>query len=408
MTEVRLPVGRPGRYAKYEKLQASLPDKMTKRPIYCDGIGLFRGSRGITAWIKIRMPHGGVYNGRTVPVGGAIEHKAGNRASWTWQQLETERDRIQGRADRGEPLEAVQAETFAAYAAGWLERRKHTLKGFSISKGHVHSALIPTFGKKALNAITVADVNRWIGKQSADLAPATVKRQLSTFNSIMNEAVREGCIEKNPSAHALRVKAGEERQRFVTEQEWQTILGTCERIEREQEEKREITPQRKRGWLRHYVAWANDSGMRRSEILALQWDNVREVDTDHTVIEVLNSKNGKSRYVSCTAEMNAILAALRNLPRGEGDNRLFPLSLTTLKRSLTALWKATGLNDVRLHDLRRRHATILVNKGFDVRTVAGRLGHTGTAMLAKHYAVDRGDKEAAAAFGRPLEVQANV
>ena len=41
----------------------------------------------------------------------------------------------------------------------------------------------------------------------------------------------------------------------------------------------------------------------------------------------------------------------------------------------------------------------LIGKGIDVRTVAGRLGHSGTAMLAKHYAVDRGDKEAAAAFG---------
>ncbi len=72
--------------------------------------------------------------------------------------------------------------------------------------------------------------------------------------------------------------------------------------------------------------------------------------------------------------------------------------MTTLKRSLTALWKATGLNDVRLHDLRRSHATILMSKGIDPRTIAGRLGHSGTAMLAKHYAVDRGDKEAAAAF----------
>lgn len=399
MAQARLPVGRPGRYAKYDELQASLPANMTKRAKYRDGIGLFRGSRGITVWIKIRLPHGGTYNGRTVPVGGSIEHKAGNRASWTWQQLEAERDRLQGRADRGEPLEAVQAETFAAYASGWLERRKHTLKGFGISNGHVKSALNPTFGKKALNAISVADVNRWIGRQSVDLAPATVKRQLSTFNSIMNEAVREGCIEKNPSAHALRVRAGDERQRFVTEQEWQTILATCERIEHAQESKKAITPQQKRGWLRHYVAWAYNSGMRRSEILALTWGNVREVDANHTVVEVLNSKNGKSRYVSCTAEMNVILAALRNLPREDGDDRLFPLSLTTLKRSLTALWKATGLQDVRLHDLRRSHATILVGKGFDVRTVAGRLGHTGTAMLAKHYAVDRGDREAAAAFG---------
>lgn len=398
MTDARRPVGRPGRYAKYEKLEASLPAKMTKRPVYCDGIGLFRGSRSNTVWIKIRLPHGGVYNGRTVPAGGSVEHKAGKRASWTWQQLEAERDRLQGLADRGEPLEAVQADTFGSYAVDWLERKKSTLKGFGVTKGHIMTALIPTFGKKALNAITVGDVNRWIGKQRATLAPATVQRQLSTFNAIMNDAVRNELIERNPATRADKIRGVEARQRFVTEQEWQTILATCERIERGQEDKREQAPQRIRGWLRHYVAWAYNSGMRRAEILALTWDNVRTVDAEHTVVEVLNSKNGKSRFVSCTAEMRSILEALEKLHRVEGDNRLFPVSMTTLKRALTALWKASGLKDVRLHDLRRSHATILINKGIDVRTVAGRLGHTGTAMLAKHYAVDRGDKEAAAAF----------
>lgn len=399
MAEIKRPIGRPGRYAKYEKLEASLPAKMTKRPVYCDGIGLFRGARSCTVWIKVRLPHGGIYNGRTVPHGGSIEHKAGNRASWTWQQLEVERDRLQGLADRNEPLESVQAETFTSYAAEWLDRKKNTLKGYGITKGHIRSSLVPTFGKKALDAITVADVNRWIGKQRAMLSPGTVQRQLSTFNAIMNDAVRNGQIERNPSAQADKIKGVEARQRFVTDQEWQTILATCDRIEQEQEERRELMPQEKRGWLRHFVVWAYNSGMRRSEILALQWGNVREVDADHTVVEVLNSKNGKSRYVTCTAEMRNILTALQDLPREDGDKRLFPLSLTTLKRALTSLWKETGLNDVRLHDLRRSHATILVSKGFDVRTVAGRLGHTGTAMLAKHYAVDRGDKEAAAAFG---------
>ena len=399
MAEVKRPIGRPGRYAKYEQLEASLPAVMTKRPAYCDGIGLFRGAKSFTVWIKVRLPHGGIYGDRSVPPGGSVEHKVGNRASWTWQQLEAERDRLQGLADRNEPLVQAQAETFATYAAGWLERRKPTLKGYGISNGHVKAALNPTFGKMALNVITVADVNRWIGKQSATLAPATVKRQLNTFNSIMNEAVKEGVIDANPSKHAKRLRAAEERQRFVTDKEWQVILETCDRIELEQEERRELMPQEKRGWLRHFVVWAYNSGMRRSEILGLEWDNVREVDAEHTVVEVLNSKNGKSRYVTCTAEMRNILTALQALPREKGDMRLFPLSLTTLKRALTALWKETGLKDVRLHDLRRSHATILVSKGFDVRTVAGRLGHTGTAMLAKHYAVDRGDKEAAAAFG---------
>lgn len=399
MTNARRPIGRPGRYAKYEELEASLPDNMTKRPVYCDGIGLFKGSRGTTVWIKIRLPKGGAFNGRTVPVGGSVEHKAGKRSSWTWQQLETERDRLQGLADRGEPLEAVQTETFGSYAIDWLDRKTTTLKSLGVTKGHIVSVLVPAFGKKALDAITVGDVNRWIGKQRATLAPATVQRQLSTFNAIVNDAVKNGLIDRNPATRADKIRGVEPRQRFITEQEWKTILSTCERIEQEHEEKREQTPQRIRGWLRHYVSWAYNSGMRRAEILALTWDNVRAVNADHTVVEVLNSKNGKSRYVSCTAEMRSILEALKKLERADGDNRLFPLSMETLKRSLTALWKATGLKDVRLHDLRRSHATILIGKGIDVRTVAGRLGHTGTAMLAKHYAVDRGDMEAAAAFG---------
>ena len=61
--------------------------------------------------------------------------------------------------------------------------------------------------------------------------------------------------------------------------------------------------------------------------------------------------------------------------------------------------KATELKDVRLHDLRRTHATILISQNIDPRTVAGRLGHSGTGMLARHYAVNRGDIEAAQAFG---------
>ncbi|WP_432201318.1 tyrosine-type recombinase/integrase [Erythrobacter sp. W53] len=313
--------------------------------------------------------------------------------------MEAERDRLQGLADRNEPLEKKRTETFGEYSAGWLKRRKPTLKGYEISKGHVTKALNPTFGDISLDSITVADVNRWIGNQSADLASATVKRQLSTFNSIMNEAVREGVISENPSQKAKHVRAGEERQRFVTADEWQRILDTCDEIEKVQEERRELMPQEKRGWLKHFVSWAYNSGMRRAEILALRFENIREIAPEHVVVEVRNSKNGKSRYVTCTAEMRTILTALRELPREADDTRLFPVSMTTLKRSLSHLWKATGLEDIRLHDLRRSHATILVQKGIDVRTVAGRLGHTGTGMLAKHYAVDRGDQEAAEAFG---------
>lgn len=399
MQQPKRPVGRPGRHAKFERFEADLPAVMAKRPAYCDGIGLFRGATGCTVWIKIRMPLGGVFNGRTVPIGGAVEIKKGKRASWTWQELIEERDRLQKLADHGEPLEPVQAPTFATHAADWLERKKTTLKSFGVTKGNVNRSLIPAFGKKALDAITVGDVNKWIGTKRATLKPGTVQRELNTLNAILNDAVKCNLIERNPAKNADPIKgASDPRQRFITVDEYKTILATCERIEREQEEKSEQTPHRIRGWLRHFVSWAYNSGMRRAEILALTFDDVREIDEGHTAVAVLHTKNGKSRLVSCTAEMKVILDALRGLPRGKDDNRLFPLSMTTLTRNLRALWKATGLKDVRLHDLRRSHATILVDKGVDIRTVAGRLGHSGTAILAKHYAVYRGDKEAAAAF----------
>ena len=402
MADAKRPVGRPRRYAKFEEFEASLPDLMTKRPAYCDGIGIFKGATNATVWVKVRLPRGATYRARSIAAGGSVEHKLGKRVSWDWPQLLAERDRLQGLADRGEPLEAMEVDTFAKYAQGWLDRKKPVLKGYGVTNGHVGSALNPTFGKKALDAITVADVNRWIGKQSAKVKPGTVQRQLATFNAVMNDAVRSGVIERNPSDRADRIKGIEPRQRFVTDEEWQKILNAADKIELEQEENKESRPQQIRGWLCHYVVWAYESGMRRAEIHNLTWDQVRRVG-EETVIEVVSTKTGKPRFVTCTAEMVSILAALRKLDRAKDDGRLFPVSMTTLKRSLTTLWKATGLQDVRLHDLRRTHATILIQHNVDPRTVAGRLGHSGTAMLARHYAVDLGDMEAA--MGPPTALQ---
>ena len=223
----------------------------------------------------------------------------------------------------------------------------------------------------------------------------------------VDESLLRRLVDALLEERADRIKGIEPRQRFVTEEEWQDILKAADKIELEQEANKERRPQQIRGWLRHYVVWAYESGMRRAEIHGLTWGHVRKVDDETTVVEVVSTKTGKPRFVTCTTEMVSILDALVKLDRAEGDNRLFPISMTTLKRSLTALWKATGLQDVRLHDLRRTHATILIRHNIDARTVAGRLGHSGTAMLARHYAVNLGDMEAAKAFSTRLAKSEN-
>ena len=63
-----------------------------------------------------------------------------------------------------------------------------------------------------------------------------------------------------------------------------------------------------------------------------------------------------------------------------------------------------GLKDVRLHDLRHFTATQLIGAGVDVRTVAGRLGHSDPSLTLRVYShvIEERDRAAAAILGRVL------
>jgi integrase len=63
-----------------------------------------------------------------------------------------------------------------------------------------------------------------------------------------------------------------------------------------------------------------------------------------------------------------------------------------------------GLGGVRLHDLRHFTATQLIGAGVDVRTVAGRLGHSDPSLTLRVYihVIEERDRAAAAILGRVL------
>ena len=63
-----------------------------------------------------------------------------------------------------------------------------------------------------------------------------------------------------------------------------------------------------------------------------------------------------------------------------------------------------GFDNVRLHDLRHFTATQLIGAGVDVRTVAGRLGHSDPSLTLRVYSqvIEERDRAAAAVIGRVL------
>ncbi len=374
--------GRPRRYAEYDRLVAELPPKMTKRPRYVNGIGVFKGERETTAWIKFSLPKGGILKGRAYEPGEAAEIKLGKLSSWSWEQLEAERNRLLGRAERGEALEDAPVIRFSKYAADWLENRRGVVKGFAVEKGHVNNVLIPAFGKMSLGTITSPDVNKWQSKQLELLAPASVQRQLTTFKTILNDARRAGLIERNPCQDAKKLKGIEPRQRYLDLDEAAKLVAAAADVAE---------------WMPDFLSWLLHSGMRRGEVLALTWQDVREVG-DTSIISIRQTKSGKPRYISCSRSMAEILTRRR---KAKPDSKvIFPIPLIALKRKMKLLREKTGIEDIRLHDLRRTNATHLARDGVDLRTLAGRMGHRDLTMLQNVYAVFDKDDQAASAAQR--------
>ena len=362
--------GRPRRHSEYDRLVASLPKPMTKRPKYLNGIGVFRGGRGDTAWVKIRLPHGGIYRGRAYEPGSSLEIKLGSLSSWTWEQLEAKRSDLQGLADRDEALEDEPTVRFNSQAQEWLERARNRVKDYDSLELHVNRHLLGTFGPMPLSAITVNDVNRWAARQLKSLAPGTVKRQRNTLNAILNDALRSGHIDANPCRNADPIRGIVPRQRFLDGAELSNLLNAAGETA---------------DWLPDIILWCVHSGMRKGEVRALEWPDVQTLPDGRVLASIRTSKADQPRFVQCTPTMVEILDRQAGR-RQEGNDHVFPVTKMTLRRKWEKARKQVGLEDVTMHDLRRTHSTQAAAAGVDLRTLADRIGHTDLTMLHRTYA----------------------
>tara|TARA_R110000787_G_scaffold285320_1_gene400665 strand:+ start:239 stop:1426 length:1188 start_codon:yes stop_codon:yes gene_type:complete len=364
------PKGRPRRYARYEVLLEGPRKADEKRPRYVDGIGVYRGARSDTAWIKIRLPRGGTYKGKYHAANSSLEVKLGQLSSWSWDELEAEQTEWQRKADHGEALDGSDDVLFKDWAEGWLKRVQNQLKGLSVAKAHVKKHLVPTFGNKPLSAITNRDVRSWVDERLTVAKPSTVHRERGTLSSMLSDAVRSGHIETNPCLGTGPIRGITGRQRFLDGRELAKLLKAAKDTD-------EAFPD--------FIMWCVHSGMRKGEVMALKWRHIRDLKNGRVVVLIETSKTDQPRMVHCTPTMVEILKRQRKRVAKDIPD-VFSIADITLRRRWNKVRKLAGLEDVTMHDLRRTSSTHAIAAGVDLRTVAGRLGHTDLKMLEKHYA----------------------
>ncbi len=107
------------------------------------------------------------------------------------------------------------------------------------------------------------------------LSSSTVNRELGVLKCIVNRAVFNGLLEKNP---IQRVRGFKEisRDRTLTQEEYRTLLSRCS------------------SRLSAIVQLAYWTGMRRGEILGLRWEQV-DLKNRVIILEATETKTQEKR-----------------------------------------------------------------------------------------------------------------
>ena len=124
------------------------------------------------------------------------------------------------------------------------------------------------------------------------------------------------------------------------------------------------------------IDFAVETGMRRSEILSLLWENV---DLDSRIAVLPDTKNGSKREVPLTKKAAQILD---RLPRDEA--RAFSTTDYTIRHGWDRLVKRAGIEGLRFHDLRHEAVSRFFEMGLSVPEVAAISGHKDYRMLASY------------------------
>ncbi|MRD55256.1 tyrosine-type recombinase/integrase [Betaproteobacteria bacterium LSUCC0115] len=126
------------------------------------------------------------------------------------------------------------------------------------------------------------------------------------------------------------------------------------------------------------VRFAIATGLRRSEILRLEWT---DIDKARRCLHVKDTKNGSSRWIPI---MEEVAAVLRNQHDSQ-SSRVFPVSENALKLAWTRSLKKAGICDLHFHDLRHealsRWADRLNGNVFKLRQISG---HRTLTMVMRY------------------------
>jgi len=229
------------------------------------------------------------------------------------------------------------------------------------------------FARIRMAALTSSHLAAYRDERLKVVSGATVNRELNVLSHAIETARREWDVylPVNPCKLVRRPPQSRPRNRRFQGDEEQRLLVACRKA--------------RNVWLLHFVAIAIETGMRRSELLGLEWSNV---NIERRIAYLPGTKNGDSRGVPLSSRAVAILGALPVSTNG----RVFGgLTRDALKQSFKRAVRRAGISGLRFHHLRHEATSRFFEKGLNVMEVASVTGHKTLQMLKRYTHLSAGD-----------------
>ena len=239
-------------------------------------------------------------------------------------------------------------------------------------------------------------------RQKKGIKQSTLRRNELELRTLLNMAVAEGVLDRNPLDGLPLLKEGEPRTRYLNQDE--EILLRRELYARDVEGCASATVNSGRsihGWtvpqcmtapytdhLTPAVILSLNTGMRAGELRQLLWTDISHDSTLVTLRPEI-TKNGKARSIPLNKEARDTLQRLRLQSRGRwlftycGDDKGSCIKEIG-KRSYRAILRKAGITDCTWHDLRHSFASSLVMRKVPIIEVQQLLGHADLRMTLRY------------------------
>lgn len=250
----------------------------------------------------------------------------------------------------------------------YIERHASNKKSGKDDISRIERFIIPAWGNQQIINIKRSDVvaiHTNLGNQGKYQA----NRVYSLLSKMFNLARVWGFVPEehiNPCFGIEKFKE-EKRDRFVSQDEFPKLADAIN-----QEHNQAVVSSI---WL--YLL----TGVRKDELLTLQWVDVNFIRKE---IKLTDTKNGKNHYVPLS---NAAFDILNQIPRIEGNPFVIVgkndgQHLVNIDKPWQRIRKMAGLEDVRLHDLRRTVGSWLAQSGNSLHLIGNVLNHSNQSTTA--------------------------